>query len=302
MEKWFVIINPVSGNNFVKKKKSLILDSLQKLKLEYEIAYTEYSKHEEVLVKLAVNKGFNKFISIGGDGTLHHVVNGVMNQKVVSSSEVTIGVIPVGTGNDWIKNNSIPKSIGKSIEILNNNYTSKLDIGKLKFENKEIYFNNLAGVGFDGYVVNKTNKLKFLGKLSYPIASVIGFFGFKKCNLKFTFNDKTINHKSLMLIIGLDKYCGGGMRLTSNPDPKDGLFDLTIVKEISTLGLLINIAKMYNGKLIEHKKVETYKSERVKVEVLGKEIPFIQTDGEIIGKGSFEVEILPLAISFVVGK
>ena len=64
MEKWFVIINPVSGNNFVKKKKSLILDSLQKLKLEYEIAYTEYSKHEEVLVKLAVNKGFNKFISI----------------------------------------------------------------------------------------------------------------------------------------------------------------------------------------------------------------------------------------------
>ena len=301
MNKWFVILNPVSGNNFVKKRKEKVLDSLQKLESPFEVAFTKYSKHEEELVERAVKKGFKNFISVGGDGTLHHVLNGVMLQKEIPVSEIKIGVIPVGTGNDWVKNNFVPKNIEKAIEVLNRNNITKLDIGKLTHESQITYFNTLTGMGFDGYVVHKSNKLKKLGKIAYPVASIFGFLTYKKCELSFAFNDKEISSKSLMAIIGLGKYCGGGMQLTTKVDSKDGLFDITLVKNISKISLFLNVKKMYNGKLANLKKVEVYKTDKIKVKVLGEKVPFIQADGEIIGKGDFEVEILPLKVSFVVG-
>jgi len=115
---WFLIVNPTSGNGKSKKNWRKISDELKKQNIIFSFAFTEYSKHEEILVENAIKKGFTKIISVGGDGTLHHVVNGIMKQKLVETNSIQLAVIPIGTGNDWVKTYNIGTKIEKSIAII----------------------------------------------------------------------------------------------------------------------------------------------------------------------------------------
>lgn len=297
---WFIILNPVSGNGFVKAKKNKILNSLEKLKSPFQVQFTEYSGHEEVLVQEAILLGYRKFISVGGDGTLHHVVNGVMRFGEEFLTEIKVAVIPVGTGNDWVKHYGIPKGIEKAIEIINIENTLSQDIGKIAMTEKKFYFNNLAGLGFDGFVVNTLPRFKKLGSFSYFLGAIVGLFQYKSPELIIHTEDKEIKIKAFLLAIGICKFCGGGMRLTHEPNPTDGLMDVTIINDLSRFSFLLNIMKMYNGKIANHKKVEIFKSKKFSVTLGENAVPFIQADGELIDSNSFEVEVLAKAIQLVV--
>ena len=295
---WFVILNPTSGNGFVKRKKVKIINALSNLKEGFEIAETKYAKHEKELVHNALKKGYTNFISIGGDGTLHHIINGVFLQTEIPSHTINIGVIPVGTGNDWVKQYKIPVNITKNITILNQKKTTKQDIGKITLNNTIYYFNNVAGLGLDGFVVKNLNKK--LGKLSYILAAFKSVFHFKKSKIKISSKEINKTVESLFLGVGICKYSGGGMQFTDNPIPNDGLLDITLVKDISPLALFANIHRLYNGKLSKHKAVETFKTNAISVEIQDKNAPFIQADGELIGTGNPKFEIIPKAINFII--
>lgn len=297
---WFVIINPYSGNKAFKRKKQLILDGLKQLNSDYSIHYTEYSKHETLLVEQAIEQGYRKFISVGGDGTLHHVVNGVMIHGNSCLKDIKIGVIPVGTGNDWAKNYSIPKKFSESIQILNAEYAVQQDIGQIIHEDKHYYFNNLAGLGFDGFIVKQISSFKKFGKLAYFLASIKGLLLFKRPVITYSWGDNTVTSESYIVAIGICEYCGGGMKLTHESNPEDGLFDVTVVKDISKLGFIWNIRKMFNGKLHKHPKVEIFKTNHISISSRGVVSPLIQADGELIGEGNLEVELIPKAVNFIV--
>ena len=301
---WFVIINPISGNGKSKKYISKIINTLNKEKLNFEYAITEYANHEIEITQKQIKKGFKKFISVGGDGTLHNIINGIFNQSIIATSKIKIAVIPVGTGNDWVKNYGISKNISKNIATIKQENTTTQDIGKITFtkDNTVVYFNNLAGIGFDGHVVNSINKYKKLGSLSYLIGVLTGFSTYKSKQLKIEFNDLEIKVKSLMTLIGLCKYSGGGMRLTHNSNPNDGFFDISIIKHLSLGVVLLNILKLFNGKIINHSKVKTYKTKEISVSIEGTSLPFIQADGELINSGNFNVSLLPKAIQVIIPK
>ena len=143
LNSWFIIANPISGNKNFSNKWKEIQFLLNNSNINYSFAFTLFSKHETELVQNAIQKGFRNIISIGGDGTLHHVVDGVMKQRYVKTSDITIAVIPLGTGNDWIKTYNIPMDIKKNIEIIIQKKTILQDIGVIKTKNNILsYFNN----------------------------------------------------------------------------------------------------------------------------------------------------------------
>lgn len=297
---WFIIANPTSGNRKFSKKWKEIQQNLKTKNIEYSFAITAYSKHEIELVQNAIQQGYKNIISVGGDGTLHHVVNGIMTQRYIKTSDITIGVIPVGTGNDWIKTYNIPNNIKKAIDIIHKQNTILQDIGVLETENKNIrYFNNVAGLGYDGYIVNKLKKLKPFGSLSYLLAGIYGLLFYKKSIFKVSFDDKEIEANCLMTILGICKYSGNGMQFTKDVHTSDGFLDITIAKNITLLDLLLNIHKLYNGKFVYHKKVETYKTKEITV-TPKISAPYIQADGELIGTGKVTVKIIEKAIQFVI--
>ena len=299
--RWFVIINPTSGNGSSKRKWPRIKALLNAEDFDFDYAFTEHEKHSVLLVQIAVNQGFKKIISVGGDGTLHNIINGIQRQNSVNSSDIQIGVVPIGTGNDWIKTYNIPLHIEKAISIIKRGVLRQQDIGKIEFidqKQESIYFNNLAGVGFDGFVVSKVGKYKNLGAIAYLIGAIAGLFSFKNFSSTITLNETEIRTKSLMVLAGLCKYSGGGMQLTKDPNPNDGLFDVSIAKDLSKFDILKNLSNLFNGKIVDHSKVENYKVSELSIIIDSKVKPFIQADGELIGTGSIRLKIVPRVFTF----
>ncbi|WP_299105762.1 diacylglycerol kinase family protein [uncultured Tenacibaculum sp.] len=297
---WFVIVNPNAGNGNFKKLWSQIQHELAHHNIVYEFEFTTHHKHEIELVHKAISKGYSQIISCGGDGTLHHVVNGVMNQELINSNLITLGVIPLGTGNDWIKTYGISKNIHEAVQLIKNQNTIYQDIGHLQLENTSSYFNNVAGIGYDGYVVNKLNNLKKFGPIAYLISGISGLLFYKRMPFKVVINNSTIEDYCLMTLFGICKYSGGGMQLTDYKSSNDGFFDITFAKNLTFKDLVFNIKKLYNGKIVTHNKVETYLTDKISVIPTTKDTAFIQADGELIGTGSIAVSIVKNAIQFVI--
>ena len=299
IHKWFLIVNPFAGNKNFKKSWNKIKYLLKLKNIQYSFAITQYTKHETILIKEVIKKGFRNIISVGGDGTLHHVINGIMTQRYIKTSEIKLGIIPLGTGNDWIKTYNIPNSIEKSIDIIKKNSTIFQDIGCITLQNgKKEYFNNLGGIGYDGYVVKNLNYLKKIGSLAFLLSGLYSLFSYKKTKYSIYIKNKTIQEKCLMIIFGICKYSGGGLRITENPNPTDGLLDITIVKDISFFDVLINLPKLYNGTIVHHKKVDNYKVKDVKI--INNYNSIIEADGEIIGNDSLNVSIHDKAVQFFI--
>ena len=299
---WYVIINPTSG-----KGKSLKeIDNLKELFLQYDIpvklVISKFAKHEKTLARDAIKNGFYKIISVGGDGTLHHIINGVMSQTHVKSSNIIIAVIPLGTGNDWVKTYNISTNIELAIKTIKDEKYIHQDIGKIKIsgDNDTHYFNNIAGVGFDGYVVNKINSIKQIGAMAYLIGGILSFISFKQSNLSIQKDNIKRTSKIFMLNIGLCKYSGGGLRLTDYDNHKEGLFDVTEIENIKLIKVLMNIKKLFNGNLRKLKEVTFSNNKVIIIKNKGTHNPYIQADGELIGLGNSEFTIVNKAIKFIV--
>ncbi len=298
---WFAIINPTSGNGKSLKQLPTIKNLFKKYDLNVEIVKTKYVHHENKLIQKAINQGYKKFICIGGDGTLHHMINGIMSQNNIVSHQIKVGVIPVGTGNDWIKTHKISKNIEKSIQIIKTEKSFLQDIGCIQFinNNNKYYFNNVAGIGFDAFVVKKVNKIKRIGPMAYLIAGLLGFLNYKKNELQIVINKQTIHSKIFMISIGLCQYSGGGLQLTDYKNHENGLFDITIIKNISLFKILLHIKKLYNSKIIQLREVETFQSNVVNIYNTSDVLSLIQADGELIGSGNITVSCLKNSIQFI---
>ena len=297
---WFIIANPIAGNQKFSKQWKEIQQLLNSKNIDYSFVFTQFSKHEIELVQNAIQQGFRNIISVGGDGTLHNIVNGVMMQRYVKSSDITIAVLPIGTGNDWIKTYNIPNNIKKAIDIISERKTILQDIGQIEIATGKIsYFNNVAGLGYDGYIAKKLQELKRLGSISYLIAGIYGFLFYKKSIFKIEMNQTIIETTCLMTMVSICKFSGGGMQFSKKGDPIDGLFDITIVKNITLLDLILNIKKLYNGKIVAHPKVATYKTNKIIVDPQNSK-PFIQADGELIGTGTATFSLIEKGIHFVI--
>ena len=295
---WFLIVNPNAGNTNFKKTWEKIQYLLKFKNIHFSYAFTEYTKHEVILTKEVIKKGYRNIISVGGDGTLHHIVNGIMMQKYIKTSKIKLGIIPIGTGNDWIRTYNIPNSIEKSIDIIKKNTTILQDIGCITLLNgKKEYFNNLAGIGYDGYVVKNLKYLKKVGSIAFLLSGLYSLLSYRKKKYSITIGDETLKEECLMIIFGICKYSGGGLRVTKYPNPTDGLLDITIVKKFSFFNLLFNLPKLYNGNIVHHKKVDNYKVKELNII---NDNSIIEADGEIVGTGSLKVHIIPNAIQFLI--
>ncbi len=302
LNKWFVIVNPASGNGAAKKQWPKIQNELNCKKFIFEFSFTNHEKHSIELVQKAIEQGYTKFISVGGDGTLHNVVNGIMSLNPTNISAIKIGIIPIGTGNDWVKTYLIPKEYKKAIQIIKNENIIAQDIGKIiiKSTHKVVYFINQAGIGFDAHVVHKVIKYKYLGFLAYLIGALVSLTGYKKSTLKINFNNIVLKNKTLLFLIGICTYTGGGLILTKDANPVDGLFDISYVQKINLFNILINLPNLFNGKITNTKFVNNYKSSYIKIQVLDTQKAYIQADGEIIGSGNFSAIILDKALNFII--
>ena len=170
---WLVIVNPNAGNGKGNKDWNLIADLMKEDGLSFIPKITEKKGHAINITLEAIEAGFRKIITVGGDGTLNEVVNGVFLNNSCPTKDITLALIPIGTGNDWGRMFGIPLDHKKAIRIIRDNKQMLHDAGLISFfngtENQKRYFINIAGLGFESVVVKKTNiqKEKSAGERQY---------------------------------------------------------------------------------------------------------------------------------------
>ena len=292
-KKWVIIYNPVAGGGLSNKKWRKIKQYLSSKKIKGPVYKTTIHKNAGELAYNAVKNGTSNIVCVGGDGTVHDLINGLCSQSEIKMKSVSIGIIPVGTGNDWARHYGLTGGYKKAVDIIAQGNKKSQDLGVMEVvgkKNQTVYFMNYAGVGFDGYVISKIKKYKFMGALSYLVAAVFNFISFSNFELSLIYNNKTINTSAFMLGVGLCKFTGGGMRLAYNAVPDDGLLDITIAENFTKLDVLKHIPKLFNGNLFKSRKVSTAKTNDIKVNIV-KGGNFAQADGELIYGGSFSFKI-----------
>lgn len=297
---WYTIFNPASGIGKKKERKSSIQKTLSAYQLAHEFICTAYPHHEEILVQKAIEKGYRKFICIGGDGTLHYMVNGIMKQTIVPSNVITIAVIPSGTGNDWVKTYGISSKPNRAIQTITKNHTIYQDIGKISLKNtkEDIYFVNTAGIGFDAFVVKNIDTYENWGSFTYIVAALAALNSYKPSKFILKTSKKIVKSNMFLISIGLCKYSGSGMQLTHYDRHKSGYFDITLISKIKRRTVLRHILKLYFGGINKLKESQCFRENHINIEK--NTTSFIQADGELIGSGDLIIRLIPNAIRFII--
>lgn len=301
-----VIVNPNAGKCRGEKDWNLISSLLTNEGLHFDFRFTEKKGHAMRLAAEAVNKGYRKIITVGGDGTLNEVVNGVFMNTACKTTEVTLGIIPVGTGNDWGKMFGIPHDYPGAIKIIGENRTMLHDAGHISYfegrEKKERYFINIAGVGFESAVVKRTNDQKergHSGKLIYLYNLLVTLFSYRNRKVTFTIDSEKKKAGIFSINIGNGRYCGGGMRQTPNAVPDDGLLDITVIAGMGKLEIIRNIKILYNGKILEHPKISGYRCKSFSID---SDTPvYTEADGEMLGHTPATFKIIPAGLKMIYG-
>jgi diacylglycerol kinase (ATP) len=307
VKKWFFIVNPNAGSRKGVRDWPKISKMIREAGIPHETALTTHRGHAILLASEAVVKGYRQIAVIGGDGTLNEAVNGIFNQQTADPKEILLGMIPVGTGNDWCRSFNIPFDYKKSIEVLSRGKTFVQDVGKVihyyhdKPETR--YFVNVAGMGYDALVAKKTNVLKEKGKggqLTYIYFVFASLFQYNFMEAVIEVDGETVFKGEIFSMnVGICKFNGGGMKQVPFAVPDDGLLDVTLIKKAPKYVVIQHARKLYDGSLVDLPMVETFRGKQIRIRSTGR--IFLETDGESLGHTPFTFEIIPLGLRTVVG-
>ena len=303
--KWSVILNPNAGGKLAGREWPHIEKELLSQGFVFDSVKTEKPMHAIQLVEKKLKEGYRKIIAIGGDGTLHEVVNGIMKQNHVNPDEILLAMISVGTGNDWIKTHLISPDYKIAIQQIKNGNTIRQDVGKIVYKNggpnNEVrYFINSVGIGFDARVVEYIlpNKAKGLSnKSDYMLGLIKSLFTNKNILTRLQLDGKTINAKIYNLTVGLCKFKGGGFKMSPHAIPNDGKLDITLACRITKGKLIANLPKIFGGKVDQIKQFEFFKVTDLMLHPSGPMCT--EADGEFLGHHPIQVSVIPSKLRLI---
>ena len=297
-----MIINPQAKAGATKKKISIIKRLLDSEKISPSYYKTRGAGDEINIVERAVEDGFRKFVCVGGDGTIQKVIAGIQIQKVCDPKKVVVGIVPLGTGNDWAKSIEVPLNIKRAIKKIKEGKTKKRDLGvvviKDKRQIKKRYFISYSGVGFDAFMLNRLQPYKWLGKYAYLACSIANFWFYKNTDISVKGENFSLSKNIFLCGVGVSKYTGGGMQIIKNPAGNNGLLNLTVAHDFTKIDIIKNFFNLFNGTIFNDRKVLTIVSSEIKM-MSKTGLLTCHGDGEIFGSGNLTFFVLKEQITHI---
>jgi diacylglycerol kinase (ATP) len=243
----------------------------------------------------AADEGATLLVVVGGDGTVHEVVQGVAGRDGIE-----LAMIPRGTGWDFARTHEITKNLGDALRIAKEGEARPFDLGRASYAVKgaetSAWFANMASVGMTGAVAAKANSTtKALGaKTSYLMALGVVFAGWQNVALRVRVD--AVERDALMedAIVAVGRYLAGGMLVMPEAEPDDGLFDVLLIGDLTKAEMVRVMPKIYRGTHLPHPKGEVLRGATVAIDA-DEPLP-VQLDGEQPGTTPVRFEIVPAAI------
>ena len=369
-ECWFVVVNPHAGSGRTAREWENVKNALKDNGIPYEFRMTGCKSHATEIAFNAAREGARRFIAVGGDGTIHEVLGGIMlfldslalpqtqaqpqphseaqtihpmpsephshapaqpqphsqaqpihpmpsephsqsaqtqpqssqtlpepGRRCPSIEDFTLAVIPIGSGNDWIKIHNIPDNISDTVSLIKKGSFASQDIMKVTTGTSCSYMINIGGVGFDARVCERVNRKKDMGKrgsLLYISSLIHNLFHYRPSPMEIRMDGKTVfSGNCFSIAVGIGKYSGGGLRQTPDAIPDDGLADVTVIPPLPLLRIAAEARRLFDGSITKVKELVSGRCRTLTVAPAGADAEIIEVDGEIVGRLPASFDMLP---------
>jgi len=309
-----MIVNPQAGRGAIARALPRIKEVVEQEELEYEIVETSTPGHAQELARAAVQSGIMFVVAVGGDGTVHEVVNGLMGDDGPLAPDVVLGVVPSGSGSDFIKTFGLPTVPEEAARNLaGKNVWGALDIPRIRYRGKDgreevRWFVNIAEAGIGAHVVVSAAKMpRRLGGLTYRLAALRAIIAYKPQIAHLEFNGRkgrgvrpdtaleAGKHAGTitMVVVANGQFYGGGLRVAPRAIPSDGMLDV-LVGEGTKREALRALRKMPMGEHVPSKIFSEYLVDTLTMD--GPEPMLLEADGEPLGTTPAHFDLVRAAI------
>ncbi|MBU7015194.1 MAG: diacylglycerol kinase family lipid kinase [Theionarchaea archaeon] len=284
------IVNPVAGRTC--KYWPAIKSVFRDMEYDFEVQHTEERGHATAIA--AENNGFDVIASVGGDGTLNEIINGIMGRDIVLS------VIPTGTGNDFVKSAGLVSDCIAASRSISQDVVRSVDAGCVTFSGGKRYFIGVAGMGFDGLVSKTTSQVTKpkMGTVPYVMGILKHLADYRSIDVSLTVDDVHIDQKVMFVDVANGKYVGAGMNIAPHAEVDDGLFDIIVIGDLSRLESLVKLPTLYRGTHLNNPKVGAFRGRHV--ELHSHQPLSIHVEGEYIGDTPATFHMYEKALKFSV--
>ena len=292
------VVNPASANGSTRRRWPEIAHRAAELGLAGESLLSERPGHAMELAHRATEDGAQLVVAVGGDGTVNEVANGLL---AVDGPHPELAVIPRGTGTDFVRHFRIPTDLDGALRVAASGQGRQIDAGRIAYrswsgEDASAYFVNSASAGMSGAVAQRANSSsKALGgKASFLYATLAVFLRWHASEMEVEVDAERRSGLMYDAIVANCRYLGGGMAMTPDAQPDDGLLDVLLIGDITRRDLALTLPKVYRGTHLPHPKAEALRGSRV---VVRSKTPLpVELDGEQPGTTPAEFGVLPGAL------
>lgn len=308
---YYFIVNPRAGSGKTMYEWLPAERRLKRLGIPCDIAMTDHKRHATALAQHAAAEGYRRIIAVGGDGSLHEVFNGICRWCAatgVPTEEFLIGVVPIGSGNDWIRSLGVPNDTTEVIDLISRNSCGSMDVMRVKSSGgRTAYMANIGGVGFDSHVCKRVNTQKESGrrgKMIYLNSLRYTIFNLKSIYISVVADGEVVfTGLSFSVAFGNGRYSGSGMRQVPLAVMDDGLLDYTIIPKTPLLKVVRELPRLFNGTLHQSEYVIGGKCRSLQIVPMDEQSGDIfELDGEIEGWLPMSIEVTGHQIRVIKGE
>lgn len=277
---YHIILNPVAGKKKAVKNLAIVERIFKERGVEYSVHQSESERDAEKIARQLTSKDECELIVLGGDGTLHEVLNGVTD-----TAKCKIGLIPSGTGNDFAEKAGISFDTETAVKnILDGTAkaTDYLEVGGVRCM-------NVAGIGIDVEVLERCKRGKMKGKPKYLLSLIQSLFCYRGIDVEMHLDGEKKDYKVMLAAACNGAQFGGGIHICPVADIEDGKMNVVVVENIKGLRLVRALLVLLKGKILDFYKTTTFLCDRIRF--LAKKACAVQLDGELYNNLDFDVKL-----------
>jgi diacylglycerol kinase (ATP) len=293
------LVNPASANGSTARRWPALRDQAKTAGLVGDVLTSERPGHLAELAGEAARGGAGTLVVVGGDGTVHEAVNGLLHSG--GADRVSLAVLARGTGKDFARSLRIPTQVGAAIATAREGTVRTVDVGRARFtapdgSTAEAYFANFAGAGISGAIARRANASSKAmgGRMSFLVATITVFSRWRSVEMTAVVDEERRSGQMFEVLAMNGDYTAGGMWAAPEARPDDGKLDVVLIADFTKAEFVRTFPKIYRGRHLSHPKVELLRGATVRVE--SKHPLPVVLDGEQPGTTPAEFELVPRAL------
>jgi diacylglycerol kinase (ATP) len=278
-----ILLNPNAGRGRARSVLREALEVLRRKGIEIQVQESRDAQHLLALARQAAAEKPDAIVSLGGDGTQHYVLNGMVG------SEIPLGIIPCGSGNDFSKGLGIPTQAREAAEVLLAGNTRRVDLGRVG----NTVYGCIAGAGFDSVVTRYANERvrRLRGSWAYAWSILRCLKTYRPEPLEIVSDNQKFSGEVIFAVVGNNVSYGGGIHLTPRAKLDDGLLDVCIVPYLKKWELLRWVPRAYRGQHLTHPRILYFQTRNVSLSTTSRMELF--GDGEFMQELPATIEVVP---------